>query len=335
MKKISLILLAIISYTAFSQNVTLDELLSLRKGNLAIVEEKLTNKGWDYSNGTEAETDALEQATFAYKKSFDGTRAESLILYINNENWHRISIHISQKSIYNSYLARIKSLGCKLIKSKISNGAIEKVYQGKTMIFKITISSETNDNGFKSTLYNIFILEYADYKNNFDNEYDPEIGPVVYLSEKQTNANNYKENGETKLKLQNYKGAINDFNKSLEIDEEDGGWCYALRGYAKFKLQDLEGANEDFEKAKKINESIQWIATASPGNLAYEEKRYEDALLYFDLSIILGLDEGYVYVNRGNTKLMLGQKYEACSDFKKASDFGDEDGKNLYKENCN
>lgn len=327
-------LITIISYTSFSQNVTLDELLNLRKENLATVEEKLTNKGWDYSSGTESESDVLEHATFTYKKSFDGNKAESLIVYISDENWQRISVHISNKVIYNSYLVRIKSLGCKLIKSKISNGAIEKVYQGKTMIFEITISNEVNDNGSTTAVYNIFMLEYADYKNNFDIEYDSEGGPVVYLSEKQINADNYKENGISKLKLQNYKGALADFNKSLQIEEQDGGWCYAFRGLAKFKLKDLDGANEDFEKAKEVNEIIDFIAY-DDGSVANDEKRYQDALLFFDLSIMLDPNNGMKYTSRGNTKLLLGQKQGACSDFKKASDLGDEDGKKVFREKCN
>jgi tetratricopeptide (TPR) repeat protein len=334
MKKIYILLLTIISYSSFSQNVTLDELLSLRKGNLATVEEKLTNKGWDYSSGTESETDKLEHATFTYHKSSYGNGAESFIFYSYNEDWKRIGIQILKKDIYNSYLARLKSLGCKLIKSNISEGDIEKVYKSSTMIFKITISNEVNENSSTTTVYNIFILEYADYKNNFDPEYDLEGYPSVYLSEKSLNAGKYRENGETKLKLKNYTGALADFNKALQTDKEDGGWCYAYRGLAKFKLKDIDGANKDFEKAKEVNEGIGFIAYAN-GSIANDEKRYQDALLLFDLSIMLDHNDGRKYTSRGNTKLRLGQKQGACSDFKKASDLGDEDGKKVFREKCN
>lgn len=334
MKKIYILLLTIISYSSFSQNVTLDELLSLRKGDLATVEEKLTNKGWEYSNGVESENDSLSHATFKYHKSLYGNGAVSFITYIYSDDWKRINIQILKKDIYNSYVARIKSLGCKLIKSKISEGNIEKVYKGSTMIFKIIISNVVENNSSTTAVYQIFIYEYADYKNNFDIEYDSEGYPSVYLPEKSINAGKYKENGETKLKLKNYTGAIADFNKSLELDKSDGGWCYAYRGLAKFKLKDIQGANDDFEKAKQVNKSIEWIADAN-GLIANDEKRYQDALLLFDLSIILEPNDGSKYTHRGNTKLYLGQKQGACSDFKKAADLGDEDGKMIFREKCN
>ena len=64
-KKLSILIYSL----SFSQNLTLDELISLRKKDLATVEEKLTLKGWSYIRGEEPQIGNLGKATFAFNKS--------------------------------------------------------------------------------------------------------------------------------------------------------------------------------------------------------------------------------------------------------------------------
>jgi len=155
---------------SFSQNLTLDELISLRKKNLALVEEKLTLKGWSFISGEEPQNGNLGNATFAYNKSTYEDKAESFIKYFYSEisERKRIEIQIVKKEKYNLLLGRIKSLGCKLINSNISDGNIKKIYQGATLTFIISISTQKDDFSSTSTLYNFFIIDNSDYKNNFD-----------------------------------------------------------------------------------------------------------------------------------------------------------------------
>jgi hypothetical protein len=69
---------------------------------------------------------------------------------------------------YNAYLARIKSYGCKLINSSISDGRIKKVYQGATTTFMVSV--ETQKEKYSSstkTTYQILIMDNSDYVINF------------------------------------------------------------------------------------------------------------------------------------------------------------------------
>lgn len=175
-KKVTLMFILIYSLS-FSQNITLDELISLRKRDLANVEEKLTLKGWSYISGEEPQDGNLGKATFAYNKSAYEDKAESFINYLYSDisDRKRIDIQIVKKEKYNLFLARIKALGCKLIDSNISDGNIKKIYQGAKLTFIITIATQKEDYSSTSTLYHFFVVENSDYRINFDesvSEYD-------------------------------------------------------------------------------------------------------------------------------------------------------------------
>lgn len=175
-KKLTLVFILIYSLS-FSQNLTLDELIGLRKRDLATVEEKLTLKGWSFIRGEEPQSGNLGKATFAYNKSSYEDKAESFINYLYSDisDRKRIDIQIVKKEKYNLFLARIKALGCKLIDSNISDGNIKKIYQGATLTFIISIATQKEDYSSTSTLYHFFVIENSDYRINFDesvSEYD-------------------------------------------------------------------------------------------------------------------------------------------------------------------
>lgn len=85
-----------------------------------------------------------------------------------------------------------------------------------------------------------------------------------------------------------YKGAIEDFTKAIELDPKDAS-AYSTRGYCKYKLKEYAGAVEDYNKAIKL----------------YPEN-------------------GGTYNERGNCKQKLGDKAGACSDWKKSYELGSE-----------
>ncbi|MEM0543810.1 hypothetical protein WFZ85_14410 [Flavobacterium sp. j3] len=169
MKKLYILSLSLLGLISFSQNLTLDDLISLRKKKLANLEETLTLKGWSFIKGNEPGYENLGKATFAYKQSSFEDKAESFINYIYSETstTKRINIQMHKKDKYNLFLTRIKSLGCKLLDSKIDGGNIKKVYQGATLTFMISISTQKDDFSSTSTVYHFLILENSDYINNF------------------------------------------------------------------------------------------------------------------------------------------------------------------------
>ena len=72
----------------------------------------------------------------------------------------------------------------------------------------------------------------------------------------QNNAIEYFNNGNTKLHLKEYQGAIKDYNKAIELNPDSEG-AYYNRGLAKQNLEDYNGAIEDFTKTIEIN-PIMW-----------------------------------------------------------------------------
>ena len=57
---------------------------------------------------------------------------------------------------------------------------------------------------------------------------------------------------EIKIDIEDYKGAIEDFNKAIEISPNFYGY-YEYRGECKLNLKQYKGAIEDFNKAIEIN----------------------------------------------------------------------------------
>ena len=165
--------LLLFSLTSYSQNLTIDEVVALRKKNIANVEEFLTAKNWSYIGSNAPQSGNLGNARFAYGKSNYDDKAEAFIKYLYSENTgrKRISLQIHKKDKYNLYLARIKTLGCKLIKSKISDNGIEKIYQGATTTFIIDVKTQSEEfSSSTKTIYHFFIIENSDYELNYKDE---------------------------------------------------------------------------------------------------------------------------------------------------------------------
>ncbi|EKT3967366.1 hypothetical protein NTJ12_002454 [Flavobacterium psychrophilum] len=176
--KILLITLAIYlsSIQMQSQNLSIDELSSLRKKSFGNLEEVLSIKNWSFLKGGEETTEKMGTATFTFNKMEYNDEASAFLefYYDNSENEelcnHKINLQFFDKAKYNNYVIRLKSLGCKLIKSKIENGNIVKIYQGSTTTFQISIVSEKDLLGTTNTTYNLFIMDNVDYFINYDED---------------------------------------------------------------------------------------------------------------------------------------------------------------------
>jgi hypothetical protein len=163
-------LLLIINFCDINaQNLTLDEIISLRKKDIASVEEYLTTKGWEMVSTKEGDIENLSTIDFAFNKSYYEDKAESFFTYFYSEytGRSRVNIQIHKSEKYNLLLARIKALGCKLIHSQILDTGIKKVYQGATSTFIINVNTNKEDYNNTKTVYHIFIIDNDDYQNNF------------------------------------------------------------------------------------------------------------------------------------------------------------------------
>ena len=112
-------------------------------------------------------------------------------------------------------------------------------------------------------------------------------------------ADEYFDMGVSKLQLEDYRGAIADYTKVIEIDPNDAT-AYHERGFAKLQLKDNRGAIADYTKAIEIDPN--------------------DAI---------------AYNGRGLAKLVLGQLDDGCLDLSKAGELGLGQAYEVIKEKCN
>ena len=109
----------------------------------------------------------------------------------------------------------------------------------------------------------------------------------------------YVEKGKAKEELEDYKGAISDYNLAIKTDSTSET-AYYLRGYSKAMLEDHSGAIEDHTKAIEIDP-----------------------------------DFANAYYRRGYSKYLLGYSETACIDWKKATNLGHTNAAEWVKEFCN
>ena len=161
----------------------------------------------------------------------------------------------------------------------------------------------------------------------------------------------YKICAETKTNMGNLSGAISDYSAAIEIEykhtkEDKPDSIYfddqtlmmlerriqgrrirlagnALlsdmlfkRGILKRQMNDLDGALADFTEVWRINPSNPEISN-SLGNTYLDKKEYDKAIAYYNYAIRLDDNIGMIYLNRGKTKMAMGDHQEALKDLAK------------------
>ena len=117
--------------------------------------------------------------------------------------------------------------------------------------------------------------------------------------EQQNSYLKYYSSGNSKYELQDYYGAVEDYNKAIELDPNFIK-AYINRGNSKVKLKDYVSAIEDYSSALKLNQNY---------TIAYD--------------------------NRGFSKYKLNDKNGACLDWNKAKGLGSLSFALLSEEVCN
>ena len=131
--------------------------------------------------------------------------------------------------------------------------------------------------------------------------------------------------GNAKLTLEDYQGALQDYNKAIELDsiKSDAGLAmlYANRCIAKYYLKDNQGVIQDCGKAIELNPNM-----ANPYNNRGLAKSalwdHEGAIQDYNKAIELDPNQSRYYNNRGLERIFLEKRKEGCYDLQKAVDLG-------------
>ena len=143
------------------------------------------------------------------------------------------------------------------------------------------------------------------------------------------NSRAYIKSGEEKTELEDYDGAISDFNKALEINPNYPR-AYRIRGATKFQLKDYSGAISDYNKALTINPEDADSFFLRGVLKLIELEDYDGAISDLNKAIEINPEDVDAYVNRGNAKLKLDNSAGALSDYNKALIINPEDADAYY-----
>ncbi len=135
-----------------------------------------------------------------------------------------------------------------------------------------------------------------------------------------------------KERIKDYKGALADYNKAIEINP-DLVKAYNNRGNIKSDLKDYDGAISDFNKALEINPK-DVFAYSNRGLAKAKIKDYNGAIFDFNIAISIDPNDISSYMGRGITQQMIGNKKQACSDWSKAGELGYERAYLFIKKYC-
>ncbi|WP_139375424.1 hypothetical protein [Sphingobacterium nematocida] len=150
--------------SVFSQNLTMSQILQIRKMDLGTATDFLSSKNWEFIEADEETEDSLGSIQFAFQKNAYNDNANSFFSYYFSEayNIRRISLQIHNKAKYTEYLNAIKGYGCKLINSSVEDGNIVQLYRGATTTFSIISSKSQNGYGVDSQIWRINIRSNDD-----------------------------------------------------------------------------------------------------------------------------------------------------------------------------
>ena len=141
-------------------------------------------------------------------------------------------------------------------------------------------------------------------------------------------AKEYFKQGFAAYKKCDYNAAIEEFNKSIEINPSNSV-AYVLRGLAKYALSDYTGAIENYSVALEINPS--YADAYYNRGLAKEALcDYTGAIIDYNKAIKSNPCESRIYNNRGNTKQALSDYKGAIDDYSKAIKFNPNESDPYY-----
>ena len=132
------------------------------------------------------------------------------------------------------------------------------------------------------------------------------------------NAEDYFVQGLHKDYCQDYKGAIEDYNKAIELKPNYAD-AYCNRGISRINLSDYKGAIEDYNKAIELKPDYA-EAYNNRGISRKSLSNYKGAIKDYNKAIELKPDNPNLYYNRGLARTALKENDKAIADYQKAAD---------------
>ncbi len=147
-------------------------------------------------------------------------------------------------------------------------------------------------------------------------------------------AKEYFNSAENNHKIGDYKAAIEDYTKSIELnpDKNNLATCYSNRGRSKSKLKDINGAIADYTKAIEIRPKFA-PAYYNRGLMKRLLNDHNGAIADYTKAIELNPNYTAAYNNRAIAKYLTG--LNGCPDLMKVKELGGNVHPDALKVICN
>lgn len=155
----------------------------------------------------------------------------------------------------------------------------------------------------------------------------------------QNSADDLFDQGLTKSRQGDFRGAIDDYTAALQINP-NFSLAYNNRGNARSRLKDYQGAINDFTQAIQINRNWGNLGIASAynnrGNAYAALGELQRGIVDYNQAIRLDSNNANAYYNRGLAYREQGRKRLALQDFQKAAELYQQQGRqNDYQDAIN
>jgi len=137
-----------------------------------------------------------------------------------------------------------------------------------------------------------------------------------FISRNYENGNIYHELGQGYCYFNEYKKAIIAFTKGLEYTDKKA-LNYKDRGDCKFEMNDFRGARDDFENSIKNNLEYLKDIYNKMGDCSMKLEEYSHAISDYTKAIEFNPEQGVLYYFRGLCKFSMGNYRESIQDFSK------------------
>ena len=149
-------------------------------------------------------------------------------------------------------------------------------------------------------------------------------------------ASNYEyffNKAQDKFELADYKEAIINYNKALELSPTEICLVYSMRGNAKRNLGDFDGAISDQDKALDFD-PLYADGYFNRGIAKFKKGDFDGAIQDYSQVLKINQKDSDAFFNRANVKKEIGDMINACEDWRKAAELGDDDATKFLREHC-
>jgi tetratricopeptide (TPR) repeat protein len=130
----------------------------------------------------------------------------------------------------------------------------------------------------------------------------------------------YESRGNARYNLNDFSGALEDFNKAIQlIANQKSPDLFSRRGLAKTALKDYQGAIDDFSAAIEQSNQSEIKYYIYRGSAKFFSREYEGSIADCNVAInstIPEINKSEAYYWKGLSKIFMGQQDEGCKDLK-------------------